>query len=123
MQKYRKISKALLEDTKNESQNPHYKHIKERILYLNIEILAGEQKEENALELESEIKSFLSTFPKTEYRDRINFLLGQSFIQVNKLEEGEKIMKELTESESVPNSLKELARTELSYIKIKNKTI
>lgn len=123
IQKYRKVSKALLEDTKSESDNPEYKSLKERILYINIEILAGEQKDENSLLVESEIKAFLSEFPNTDYKNRINFLLGQSFIQLNKMEEGEKIMKELVEGESVPNSLKELARTELSYIKIKNKTI
>lgn len=121
--KYRKVSNALLEDTKSDSKNPKYKVLKERILYLNIEILAGEQKDENALLLESGINNFINSFPETNYKDRVMFLLGQTFIQQNKLEEGEKIMKELTEGNSVPNYIKELARTELSFIKIKNKTI
>ncbi len=121
--KYRKVSNALLEDTNSDSKNPKYKVLKERILYLNIEILAGEQKEENANLLESEINNFIGSFPETNYKDRVMFLLGQTFIQQNKLEQGEKIMKELTESNSVPNYIKELARTELSFIKIKNKTI
>lgn len=121
--KYRKVSNALLEDTLSDSKNPKYKSLKERILYLNIEILAGEQKEENSILLESEIKNFLLGFPETNYKDRVTFLLGQAYIQLNKLDQGEKIMNELTEGKSVPNYIKELARTELSFIKIKNKTI
>jgi tetratricopeptide (TPR) repeat protein len=123
LKKYRKVTKALLEDTKSQSQSSQYKSLEERILYLNIEILAGEQKEENALEIESEIKNFMNSFPNTTYKERVTFLLGQTYIQLNKLEEGEKIMKSLVESSTVPNYIKELARTELSFIKIKNKTI
>jgi citrate lyase subunit beta/citryl-CoA lyase len=48
---------------------------------------------------------------------------GNALRELNKLEEGEKIMRDLVESSTAPNYLKELARTELSFIKIKNKTI
>jgi tetratricopeptide (TPR) repeat protein len=123
LKKYRKVTKALLEDTKSQAQSSQFKTLEERILYVNIEILAGEQKEENAVEVESEIKNFMNSFPNTTYKERVNFLLGQTYIQLNKLKEGEKIMMDLVESSTAPNYLKELARTELSFIKIKNKTI
>ncbi len=121
LQKYRKVTKALLEDVKSQSAN--FNPLRERILYVNLEIMAGEQKEENAIQLEKDSKLFMNEYPQSIYKERVTFLLGQSYIQMNKLDEGEKIMKDLVEGKSVPNYLKELARSELSFIKIKNKTI
>lgn len=124
IKKYKKAAKAILEDTENFGlSNEYVKEVKERITYLLIEIMAGESKENNRAELIVEIRDFLKQYKKSNYRGRLQYLLGLSLVDGQNEDEGVKIFKAILEDKDISNYIKEMVKSELSLINIKNKTI
>ena len=122
--KYQKVANALLSDTRRlKNKNEYMDSVREKVSYLNIELLAGDEKDENFLLTEAKIKSFKKEFSKSIYSGRIDYLLGLSLLNNKKDDEGKKVLETLISDEGVDEHIKNLARSELSMLKIKNKTL
>ncbi len=124
LDKYSKVSRAILNDTKSYApSNPFMKSLRERLEYLNVEILGGKGTAAAYLQLEPRIQGFLKEYPKSEFKGRVNYLLGLSFIKNKKNTEARKVLEELVRDNDVSSYVKELARSELSLLNIKEKTL
>lgn len=122
--KYQDVSKAILEDTeKFSSDNPFLKDTLERLEYMNIEILAGKADEKAYLMVENKINKFLQKYKEPKNYGRIKYLLGHSYVKNMKLDKGKEVLEQLLEDEKISEYIKELAKSELSMIAIKKRTL
>ncbi len=122
--KYQKVANALLSDTRKlKNKNEYMDSVREKVSYLNIELLAGDETDASFLIMESKINNFKKEFSKSIYSGRINYLLGLSLLNNKKDDEGKKILEALISNDGVDEHIKNLARSELSMLKIKNKTL
>jgi len=122
--KYKNVAEAVLKDTKRYSpKNLYVRGIRERIAYLLIEIYAGENTDESSMLVEAKIVNFKKDYTDSIYLGRLNYLLALSLINNKKSAEGKKILTSLLKDSKVNDYLKELVRTELSFLKIKERTL
>lgn len=122
--KFKKVATALLGDTaKIASKDKFLYEVRERIEYLLIETLFSEKKAVSYLMLESQIDNFNKNYPKSDYSDRMSFLKGMTMLENKKENEGIKILKDLLNLEGAGDEVKELARSELSLIKLRKKIV
>ena len=122
--KFKRVTKAVLDDVKgHRTINPYLMKVKERIAYLNIEILYGESSRKAYLALEEIISDFNKVYQKSVYSGRVNYLLGMALVSGRKIDDGKKVFSELIDDEKVPEHVKQLARSELSLLRIREKTI
>jgi len=123
-EKFSKVSEAIMQDVADYGvKNVYMNKVKERISYLTIEILAGKNTPESFLQLESEVKDFEKKYKDSIYISRLKYLLGVAFVANRKLDEGKLIFKNLLEDKQTADYIKELVKTELSTMKIKEKTL
>ncbi len=119
--RFQEISKLIWNNSlKRQNKHPYISEVKERIAYLNIEIMSESKK---YLLLESHIKEFLNLYPNSNYIGRVTYLLGKSLIENNNVVKAKNILKSLLEKNNVSPYLKELVRSELTYLKLKEKII
>jgi len=124
LSKFQNVADAILSDTDNYApKNPFMKNMRERLEYLSIEIEAGKGTASAYLKMEPRIVSFKKAYPTSDYAGRMNYLLGMAFAKNKKVEEAKKLFQELLESEVTPASVKELVRSELSLMAIKERTL
>ena len=125
IERFEKVAEAILNDTSEQAEkNSFMIAVRERISYLLIEIVAGRAKtSEEARVLESKIEAFKKAYKTSLYQGRVNYLLALALIANNRLDEGEGILKELINGSEIPDYIKELARSELSLLRIKEKTL
>jgi tetratricopeptide (TPR) repeat protein len=122
--KFQKVTDAILADTKSYApNNPFIKSMRERLNYLSIEITAGKLTTKNALLVEAKVKKFFEQYPQTDYKSRLSYLLGMSLAKNNKRAEARKLYEGMLGDQEVPASIKELVRSELSLMAIKERTI
>lgn len=122
--KFEKVSKALLEDTqKLSNSNPYMAQVSERIAYLNLEVMAGKSTELARARLEKGILAFNKQYPQSQFRDRLGFLLGTALIQSAKVDQGVKIFNDMLSDGKVSDTVKEMIKSELSLLKIKERTL
>lgn len=123
-EKFQEVVSAILNDTKTiKSKSLFIKSMRERLSYLSVEVMGKGINKKNALLLESKIKQLLKEFPKTNYKYRINYLLGISLVKNKKMKEARKLYEEMLGDQEVPGSIKELVKSELSLMTIKERTI
>jgi len=91
--------------------------------YLDIELAAGANNAESSLLLEQKASAFKLKYKTSLYLGRVNYLLGLSLVSGKKIEEGKKVFNEIIDDKNVPDYIKELAKSELSQIIIREKTI
>ena len=124
LDKFKRVSQAILVDTANFAKNNKFmKGVKERIAYLEIEILAGEEQAESYLSLENKITDFLSTYAKSEYHGRVRYLQGVTLVANKKPADGQKVFTELLQNSETSEYIKGLVRAEIALMKIKERTI
>jgi hypothetical protein len=124
LKKFQKIANAVLNDTKKyQPSNPFIKNLRERLSYLGIEILAGKGTSKAFLEAEPKIMNFLKVYKKSAYLGRVKYLLGLSFIKNKKEKKGKNLFQKILGDQTIPNTIKELVKSELSLLRIKEKTI
>jgi CRISPR/Cas system-associated endoribonuclease Cas2 len=123
-EKYKSIADAVLSDTKKYSPtNMYVRGVRERIAYNLIEILAGDNNDSSSLLVEAKVKKFKKEYTDSIYLGRLNYLLALSLIENDKNEEGKEILSSLLKDSKTSDYLKELVRTEISLMKIKQKTL
>lgn len=124
LDKFQNVTEAILADTKNYApNNPFMRSLRERLEYLNIEILAGKRTAKAMLLLEPKVKKFLEKYKDTDYAGRCNYLLGMALAKNNKPQEAKTLFEKVLQDENTPASIKELVRSELSLMAIKERTI
>jgi tetratricopeptide (TPR) repeat protein len=124
LDKYQEVSKAILADTERFSQdNKYLKDVLERLEYMNIEILAGKSDKSSYMVVENKINQFLQKYKEPKNYGRIRYLLGHSYVKNMKLDEGQEVLQQLLEDEKISDYIKELAKSELSLIAIKKRTL
>ena len=124
LEKYKNVAGAIVRDTKKMMKNNKYlEKVLERVAYYEIEILGAERKPASSLVLESKIQNFKSTFNKSDYEGRIDFLLAVAYLKNKKEIAGKKILNNLLSNEKTEGYIRELAKSELALIKIKETSI
>ena len=109
---------AILKDISSaKTNNASLASAQERIHYLLIENFYA-SKNTAFPKLEKESKKFLKEFSKSNYKDRVKYLYGLAMIKNLKVEQGSEILNSLISDKEVPGYLKEMAKTELSAVKI-----
>lgn len=122
--KFKKIVTAAIRDTDDlGDQNDYLKEVRERCLYLYIELIAKDLSQENSLNLEVEILKFKKIYNKSIYLGKLNYLLGLSYFHLKRIKESKKIFNEILSDKNVTEYIKNLVKTELSVIRIQEKTI
>ncbi len=122
--KFLKVSEAILSDTNSVGiKNAYILNVRERIAYLGIEITKSQSEKGNNLALEKKIMDFKKENPKSIYLGRINLILGQSYIQNKKMKEGKELLSSLVNDNTVSDYIKELAKSELSLLNLKEQTL
>ena len=120
--KYLKVGEAVLSDTSSYGINHAYvQNVRERIAYQVIEILA--EKKENTSDLERRIGEFNKKYPKSIYRYRMQYLSGQILLGNNKIDEAKQVFNNLLNDKESSNYIKELVKSELTLLKLKEKTL
>ena len=123
-EKFSSVADAVLKDVDQfQPSNPFMKSMRERLEYLQMELLAGKADLNSFLKLEGKTKGFLEQYPKSQYINRVNYLSGLSLIRNKKEKDGRKVFEGLLQKTDVSNYIKELVKAELSLISIRNKTI
>ena len=120
-ERFRKNATALVKDIKK-GKNPLYTSVLERIEYLIIESTTSE-KDTNYKLVEKRSQQFITEYKKSNYLPRVQYLYGMSLIRNKKEKLGTETLNRLINSEGTPEYLKGLARSELSGLLIKNKTL
>ncbi len=124
LDKFKKVASAILSDTKSYAvDNKYMNSVKERVAYLEIEILSGEETPASYLLVENKIEAFLRNYAKSTYYGRVSYLNGVAKVANKKDSEGKKIFSQILENKDVSEYIKGLVRTELALLKIKERTI
>lgn len=124
VEKLKNVATAFLKDIKDRGKdNLYFQKVKERMSYLNIEITFATATKEAYLESEKLINDFIQDFKTSIYSGRVTFLLGRALVKNEKVKEGGKVFEKLIKDDNVSGYIKELARSELTFIKITDKTI
>jgi hypothetical protein len=119
--RFRKNMAALVNDLRR-NEGERYMGLVERADYLYVESLFSEQKVDYTL-LKRKTAEFNDENKTSLYNNRISYLKGVSLLKTNEEEIGTKVLEELMTGKDVPEYLKGLARTELSSLKLKNRTL
>jgi TolA-binding protein len=122
--KFLKVSAAILNDTNSfGTDNAYIQNVRERIAYLGIEITSGKGTAINYMLFEKMINDFKKTYPKSVYTGRVNYVLGQALVANQKVKEGREIFTNLVNDTTTSQYLKELAKSELSLMNLKDRTL
>ena len=122
--KFLKVGDAILNDTSSFGMdNAYIQNIRERIAYLGIEISYNKGTEKNFMLFEKRIKDFTKKHPKSMYEGRLNYLLAQSMLKNEKVQEAREIFTKLINDVEVSQYIKELAKSELGLLNLKEKTL
>ncbi len=124
LDKYKNVARALVVDTKKYAQsNIYMQEVLERVAYLEIEIYAGEKNAESKLLVEQKILDFKKSYLQSEYSGRLEYLLALAYIENKKEDQGKSLLDSIIKNDKISSHIKELARSELALIKIKESTI
>lgn len=122
--RFKRAAGAILADTNSFAPGHAYvKEVREKISYMLIETHVSEGKSEGYALATPLILEFKKNFPTSVYGGRVDYLLGMGHVNNKNIEEGKKVFESLIQDESVSETIRELARGELSLIKIKERTI
>jgi hypothetical protein len=122
--KFLKVSDAILNDTNSfGTDNAYIQNVRERIAYLGIEISAGLGNKENLMLFEKKITDFKKANLKSIYTGRVNYLLGQAMVSNQKVKEGRDVFTSLVNDKDTSDYIKELAKSELSLLNLKERTL
>lgn len=122
--KFLKVSEAILNDTTTfGTDNAYIQNVRERIAYLGIEIAASKGKNENFMLFEKKINDFKKANPKSAYLGRVNYLLGQALIANQKIKEGREVFNSLVNDQATSDYIKELVKSELGLLNLKERTL
>ena len=122
--KFLKVSDAILSDTTTfGTDNAYIQNVRERIAYLGIEITAGKGATVNFMLFEKKINDFKKAYPKSIYTGRVSYILGQALVANQKVKEGREVFTALVNDKGISDYLRELAKSELGLLNLKERTL
>ena len=89
--------------------------------YLLVENLDKKNKRDD--NYQTRLQDFIKDFPESVYLGRVKFLLGKYYLSKKNDVEGERVLTEVIGDIRIPNYIKELAKSELSTLKIERQSI
>ncbi len=119
--KFRKNVLAIAGDLRRED-NKQLKNILARAEYLFIESLFSE-KNVDYKSLKVKAKAYIEEYKNSNYISRVTYLQGIALINTEEVASGKEQLERLIGDEKVPAYLKGLARSELSTLELKKKTL
>ncbi len=124
LDRYKKVGEAILDDLNKVGKNNFYlREVKEKISYTMIEILAGEKKQASFLMILPKVKEFAEKYPDSQYLQRLEYLKGLAYVETKQMDKGKEIFNKILSMEKAPTHLKDLVKSELTLIKIKEQTL
>ncbi len=72
---------------------------------------------------EKRINDFKKANPKSVYTGRVDYLMGQAMVANQKVKEGREIFTRLVNDKNTSDYLKELAKSELGLLNLKERTL
>ena len=72
---------------------------------------------------QKKINDFKKAHPKSVYTGRINYILGQLMVANQKVKEGREVFTALVNDATTSDYLKELAKSELGLLNLKERTL
>lgn len=122
-EKFKKVAKALLEDTVSlKDSNTYVQGVRERLQYQYIEMVGAELKPD-FVSFSKDITAFKKDYPSSQYLGRINYLQGMRLVKEGKVKEGKEIFEEILKDSKSSEYLKEMVRAELSLLMIKERKV
>jgi outer membrane protein assembly factor BamD (BamD/ComL family) len=119
--RFKSVVRALAQDI-DKSKSAPILNVAERVQYLLIETLAGDEKP-NYSELSAMTKSFKEKFQKSPYTPRISYIYGLSLVKSQRVKEGKEVLTSLMNDSSAPAHIKEMCRSELTSIELSNRNL
>ena len=119
--RFRKNTAALVNDLRR-SKKERTLSVVQRAEYLYLESLFSDRKVDFKL-LQRKSTEFTQEYKESSYKARVTYLHGVSSLNTGNIESGRKILNKLIEEKETPDYLKGLARTELSSLELKNRTL
>lgn len=121
---FKKVARALLDDTRDFAEESEFMNeVKEKISYLLIESYASQGDEQGYALAIPMIEQFFKDYDESAYQGRLNYLLGKAHVEFKNDKKGIEVFEGLLQDEEVSESIKELARSELSLLRIKERTL
>ena len=118
------MAQAILNDTNSlGTKNAYMQSVLERIAYLAIEIQAAGGKDGIGSSIEKMVDNFKKDHPKSIYLGRITYLYGLQLVKQDRSKEGRDVFTSLVNDKNVSDYIKELAKSELSILNLKDKTL
>jgi hypothetical protein len=108
-QKFNRVGLALVKDLE---QVKDMAATREKIMYMLIESISGEQNPDNK-ELSKLCTDFLLQYKATEYKWRVSLIQGVALLKAGDTTRGRDLLKEIIDAKDVPTMIKDLARSEL----------
>jgi len=119
--RFKSIVRALAQDI-GKSKSAPILNVAERVQYLLIETLAGEEKPDYS-ELSLMTKTFKEKFQKSPYTARISYIYGLSLVKSERVKEGKEVLTTLMNDKNSPVHIKEMCRSELTTIELSNRNL
>lgn len=119
--RFKSVVRALAQDI-GKSKSAPILNVAERVQYLLIETLAGDEKP-NYSELSEMTKSFREKFQKSPYTPRISYIYGLSLVKSERVNEGKDVLTTLMNDKSSPSHIKEMCRSELTSLELSNRKL
>jgi len=122
-EKFQKVVAAMEQDIAGR-QSPYLQAVRERLQHLRLEITAQQGKE--AADQQTVVTladQFTKDFPQSQHKGQVAYLKACALIKLTRVQEGEDILNNLLQDQQTPEYVKSLARSELSLMKIKNRTL
>lgn len=120
-ERFRKNASAIINDLRR-NKSKRFQEITERAEYLYLESMHSEVQPNYDL-LKRKSNEFIKAYKVSDYKNRTLYLNAISKINSNEVKDGKEILQELINGEKVPEYIKGLARTELSSLVLKERTL
>lgn len=121
--KFQKVVSTIIQQ-KSLSKNDNFAvRVFERAYYLYLENLNKLGSKQDYAKLEASSLEFISQFQNSSYTEKVKYLLGLAYAKNLKDKNAEEVFQQIINDETTSKSVKELARTELTLINLKNKKL
>jgi TolA-binding protein len=121
--KFQKVVSTIIQQ-KSLSKNDNFAvRVYQRAYYLYLENLSKLGSKKDYAILEANSQDFIKQFQNSSYTEKVKYLLGLAYAKNLKENDAKKVFEEIISDNKISKSIKELARTELTLINLKNKKL
>jgi outer membrane protein assembly factor BamD (BamD/ComL family) len=121
LDKFKKVANAVSAGNKMNNET-YLGKVVEKINYLYIELLSSDLSTTAPI-IGKEIETFINRYPVSPYQGRLQLLLGQAYMAQEQVNEAIAVLDKILKDEKVSGHIKEMARSELTMARIRQRTI